>query len=251
MSDPGTTPFPNVSDKLSAPSKKSAFEKARLEAEAKRAREEAETAAVYRDFVASFDDDEPTPPPPSGMMRGGFGGPRGGGMRGAPPSGPGRRHFTGMPGGRGGGGFNGGGGPGAGGMSLPGPPPPNLRKRNLGNAFENDEDEGGVFGSNISEREKRRMRESNTGLLAFENSAPSGKRGPAAGYADDDSGMLPTLLVFITAVLFELTLMMEILIVPNNIRSQRCSYDLSPPTRTKIQSRNCLRAHLSRLIRFG
>ncbi len=38
--------FPDLSNKLSAPSKKSLFEKQKAEAEAKRIREAAETAAV-------------------------------------------------------------------------------------------------------------------------------------------------------------------------------------------------------------
>lgn len=170
-------PFPNVSSKLTAPTKKSAFEKSRLEAEAKRLREEAETAAVYKDFVASFDEE----PLHSSSHGGGFGGgPRGGGfrggLRGGPPSGPGRRHFTGPP-------------PSARGGAA-GPPG---RKRNLDAAFEREHEEGGVFGSalgstGLNEREKRRLREGNAGLLAFENSAPLGKT--KDGYSDDDSGAL-------------------------------------------------------------
>jgi U2-associated protein SR140 len=172
--------FPNVRDKLSAPSKKSAFEKARLEAEEKRKREEAETAAVYKDFVASFDDD-PSPAPSSGgyNQRGGGGGFGRGGFRGGMgPVNMGKRHFSGAPG-RGGLGGNGG----FGGSS--GLPPP--RKRNLGDAFERDEEEGGIFSSGgPSEREKRRMKEGNTGLLAFENSGPKRRD----RYNDDDSGNL-------------------------------------------------------------
>jgi U2-associated protein SR140 len=49
--------FPDLSSKLAAPPKKSLFERQKAEAEAKRARERAETAAVYEDFVKSFDDD--------------------------------------------------------------------------------------------------------------------------------------------------------------------------------------------------
>jgi U2-associated protein SR140 len=49
--------FPDISNKLTAPSKKSVFERQKEEAEAKRQREEAETAAVYQDFVKSFEDD--------------------------------------------------------------------------------------------------------------------------------------------------------------------------------------------------
>lgn len=50
--------FPNVSSKLAVPVKKSVFEKQRAEAEAKKARDQAETAAALRDFEASFDDED-------------------------------------------------------------------------------------------------------------------------------------------------------------------------------------------------
>ncbi|KAK1966666.1 coatamer subunit protein [Colletotrichum sublineola] len=50
--------FPDVEAKLQKPSKQSAFEKQKAEAEAKKAREAAETAAVYQDFVKSFDHDD-------------------------------------------------------------------------------------------------------------------------------------------------------------------------------------------------
>jgi U2-associated protein SR140 len=50
--------FPDVEAKLQKPSKQSAFEKQKAEAEAKRRREAAETAAVYEDFVKSFAHDE-------------------------------------------------------------------------------------------------------------------------------------------------------------------------------------------------
>lgn len=49
--------FPDVQVKLHKPTKQSAFEKQRAEAEAKRQREAAETAAVYQDFVRSFEHD--------------------------------------------------------------------------------------------------------------------------------------------------------------------------------------------------
>ena len=42
----------------SPPTKKSQFERQKAEAEAKRLREEAETKAVYEDFIKSFDDEE-------------------------------------------------------------------------------------------------------------------------------------------------------------------------------------------------
>ena len=48
--------FPDLGSKLAAPPKKSVFERQKAEAEAKRQREQEETAAVYEDFVKSFDD---------------------------------------------------------------------------------------------------------------------------------------------------------------------------------------------------
>ncbi|KAI0200920.1 hypothetical protein F4808DRAFT_450628 [Astrocystis sublimbata] len=50
--------FPNLEAKLQKPSKQSAFEKQKAEAEAKRKREAAETAAVFESFVKSFDNDD-------------------------------------------------------------------------------------------------------------------------------------------------------------------------------------------------
>lgn len=179
MSD---NPFPNVRTKLSAPTKKSLFEKQRLEAEEKRRREEAETAAVYKDFVASFDED-PSPAHtsrnnvPSHSGKPGF---RGGAA--APVSGPGRRHFTTR---------------GLGSIPGSGPPPP-LRKRGLESAFDRDDEEvGGVFGNvGLSEREKKRIRDGNSGLLAFENSGPSGRGGKPkfADHGDDSGGFYLTIM---------------------------------------------------------
>lgn len=79
--------------KLVAPTKKSIFERQKAEAEAKKAREKAETAAVLEDFVKSFGDDgNPNTLP---TKRGGFGG--GGGVPSTtfgPGPAPGKRHFT-------------------------------------------------------------------------------------------------------------------------------------------------------------
>lgn len=98
--------FPDVHAKLQKPTKQSAFERQKAEAEAKRLREAAETAAVYEDFVKSFDADDGDNdntndssaqpfrglPPPGGFApRGGrrhFGGP-GSGLGGMKSSGPG------------------------------------------------------------------------------------------------------------------------------------------------------------------
>ena len=112
--------FPDVANKLTAPTKKSLFERQKAEQEAKRQKEELETAAVYEDFVKSFDDEgDDDGPPPSFSHR-------------APSmhSGPGslgggfsKRHFTSSSGppGRGGRGIS---GPG----SL-GPPPPTFSRK--------------------------------------------------------------------------------------------------------------------------
>jgi hypothetical protein len=77
--------FPDVSAKLSALPKKSLFERQKAEAEAKRAREKAETAAVYEEFVKSFEDEDSVVPQ---SLDGGSNAFRGRG--GGPP----RRHFA-------------------------------------------------------------------------------------------------------------------------------------------------------------
>ncbi|KAK4093228.1 hypothetical protein Purlil1_2385 [Purpureocillium lilacinum] len=52
------TAFPDAEAKLAQPAKQSAFERSRAEAEAKRKRDQAETEAVYKEFVKSFDHDD-------------------------------------------------------------------------------------------------------------------------------------------------------------------------------------------------
>lgn len=111
--------FPDISNKLTAPSKKSIFERQKAEAEAKRQREQEETAAVYEDFVKSFDDDggnNSTPSGPSSKAAGA-------GSVGA-SSGFSKRHFSGPAGGPSGRGGKGISGPG----SL-GPPPSSLSRK--------------------------------------------------------------------------------------------------------------------------
>ncbi|SPO05020.1 uncharacterized protein DNG_07705 [Cephalotrichum gorgonifer] len=95
--------FPNLESKLQNPSRKSAFERQKAEAEAKRRREAAETAAALEDFVKSFEEDDAGASRPGYSSRGGMGvgggGPGAGfGGRGGRPGGPGKRHFvqTGM-----------------------------------------------------------------------------------------------------------------------------------------------------------
>jgi len=107
--------FPDVSAKLSALPKKSLFERQRAEAEAKRAREKAETAAVYEDFVKSFDDDASSRGPDT---RPNTFGSRGGGMTG----GPARRHFTSS-------------GPRSSGPGTLGPPPPLISRKRTHEGF--------------------------------------------------------------------------------------------------------------------
>ena len=152
--------FPDVSNKLTAPSKKSLFERQKAEAEAKRQKEQEETAAVYEDFVKSFDDaDDENDSRSAFASRGGFGSnvPSGG-------SGFSKRHFTGPTGGLSGRGTSSR-GRGASGPGSLGPPPPSLtRKRPYDN---------GGLGKDIKQ-----------GLFAFEDAAPTDAR--AAFQASDD-----------------------------------------------------------------
>ncbi|EDN02266.1 Suppressor-of-White-APricot splicing regulator superfamily domain-containing protein [Histoplasma capsulatum] len=85
--------FLDLSSKLSAPAKKSLFERQKAEAEAKRAREKAETEAVYEDFVKSFQNDADTPTGPGVSGRVGSYG-RGGAVHSGAPVAPSKRHFT-------------------------------------------------------------------------------------------------------------------------------------------------------------
>ncbi|KAL2827048.1 hypothetical protein BDW59DRAFT_59848 [Aspergillus cavernicola] len=89
VEDSKSKAFPDISSKLSAPAKKSLFERQKAEAEAKRARERAETAAVYEDFVKSFEDEAPP------AERSAFEGKQNRfGNRNAGFAGPTKRHFT-------------------------------------------------------------------------------------------------------------------------------------------------------------
>ena len=119
--------FPEITNKLGAPTKKSLFERQKAEAEAKRQREQEETAAVYEDFVKSFDDegDSASTPAPAGRA-----GPGAGGFS--------KRHFSG-PSSRGGIGSQRSSGPG----SL-GPAPPSLSK-NRSSEFTHPVKKEGLF----------------------------------------------------------------------------------------------------------
>ncbi|KAJ9352756.1 hypothetical protein C8Q69DRAFT_450475 [Paecilomyces variotii] len=153
--DSKTKVFPELSAKLSAPSKKSLFERQKAEAEAKRAREQAETAAVLEDFVKSFDEDADTPStnrPPGGGRLNTFGHPGPGGFGG----GPAKRHFTSS-------------GPRSSGPGSLGPPPPSLSRKRNHEGFQ----------------PLHRERDSAQGLFAFENSG-SGARDAAAAFRTSD-----------------------------------------------------------------
>lgn len=150
--------FPDIGSKLTAPSKKSVFERQKAEAEAKRQREQEETAAVYEDFVKSFNHDDDKPPPAGlGNGFGGSVGSRGGGTLGLS-----KRHFSGAPAGRGGLGPRGSSGPG----SL-GPPPSSLSRKR---AFD---------GAPAVQREP------SSGLFAFED-LHNGPTDPKAAFQELD-----------------------------------------------------------------
>lgn len=163
--------FPDIGSKLTAPTKKSVFERQKAEAEAKRQREQEETAAVYEDFVKSFDDADDTQPPNSSNVKNGpgFGGVGAGGF-----GGPSKRHFSGPstgPATRG----EYGGGRGSSGPGSLGPPPPSISRKR---AYD---------GSQAPQRDRSQ------GLFAFEDSSP----GPADAksafrMSDDGNDMVQT-----------------------------------------------------------
>ena len=134
--------FPDVNTKLAAPTKKSLFERQKAEAEAKRQKEQEETAAVYEDFVKSFDndadnDDDDDFTSRLGTAAGGAPGPAFGGAA----AGSAKRHFSG-PSARGGLGR----GRGLSGPGSLGPPPPSLsRKRPLDGPTAGREAKPGLF----------------------------------------------------------------------------------------------------------
>lgn len=157
--------FPDIGSKLTAPTKKSLFERQKAEAEAKRQREQEETAAVYEDFIKSFDDEDDSAPSAGNAFREGAGAESL--AAGRAFGGPSKRHFTGPPTGpasRGGfGGGRGGSGPG----SL-GPPPPLLSRKR---AYD---------GSHLSQKD------SNAGLFAFEDSTTGPVDAKSAFQVSDD-----------------------------------------------------------------
>ena len=147
--------FPDIGSKLTAPTKKSLFERQKAEAEAKRQREQEETAAVYEDFIKSFDDEDKSQhSDPSALASGpGLGGSRGGAF-----GGPSKRHFSG-PASRG----RGNSGPG----SL-GPPPSSLSRKR---AYDGSQPP---------------RKEANQGLFAFEDSIGPADTKTAFQTSDDE-----------------------------------------------------------------
>ncbi|KAL1984168.1 hypothetical protein VTN96DRAFT_9389 [Rasamsonia emersonii] len=144
--------FPDLSSKLAAAPRKSLFERQKAEAEAKRAREEAETAAVYEDFVKSFENDPETLNRPSTSSTGSkpntFG--HGGSGPGSLGTGTAKRHFT------------------SSGTRNSGPgslgPPPSLARKRTHDGFYRD-----------------REKDQSHGILAFENS-----HDPASAFRTSD-----------------------------------------------------------------
>ena len=157
--------FPDISSKLTAPTKKSLFERQKAEAEAKRAREQQETAAVYEDFVKSFDDADD-----DDLQIGNSGRGSGAGSELSGPGsgfgGPSRRHFSGVPTGPGGrGGLSV--GRGSSGPGTLGPPPSSFSRKR-------------AYDGTLSHRE------SNQGLFAFEDSTVGSVDTKAAFQSSDD-----------------------------------------------------------------
>jgi U2-associated protein SR140 len=169
MVDKKIVEFPDVENKLQAPSKKSVFEQQKEAERKKRLQEEAETAAVYEDFVKSFDDDGGDSNDFSRSRQdGGYGG------FGAPGGTP-RRHFGGGPPtgpsfGRGG--LNARGRGLASGPGSLGPPPPSLARKRQHEGFQ------------PSSRHDRR--DNDRGLLAFEDYDKGNSARKAFNTSDDE-----------------------------------------------------------------
>ena len=146
--------FPDIGSKLTAPTKKSVFERQKAEAEAKRQREQEETAAVYEDFIKSFDDeDDPRPSDSSVRGRAASRVARGGAL-----AGQSKRHFSG-PATR---------GRGISGPGSLGPPPPSLSRKRAHDGSQPP------------------RREANQGLFAFEDSSTGPADAKAAFQTSDD-----------------------------------------------------------------
>ncbi|KAI9815270.1 MAG: hypothetical protein M1827_002750 [Pycnora praestabilis] len=160
--------FPDIGSKLTAPTKKSIFERQKAEAEAKRKREEAETAAVYEDFVKSFEDSDATLPTSGTGKSLDGGGPPGAGLGfGGPP----KRHYAAPPSGPAAGRGAPAGSRGAFASAGPGslgPPPPSLSRKRA------------------HDGPQATQRDNNQGLFAFENSSTGPVDAATAFQTSDD-----------------------------------------------------------------
>ncbi|KAK4100568.1 hypothetical protein N658DRAFT_98828 [Parathielavia hyrcaniae] len=177
--------FPDVEAKLQNPGKQSAFERQKAEAEAKRRREAEETAAVYEDFVKSFDHDhrdDSFRASRHAPSRFGSGGPDRPALGSGTPlgGGAGKRHF-GVP-------------SGASLKSGPGslgPPPSSFGKKRSYDGFQRDSDEGR---GRLAYEDRHRDRDSGTLPVskAFDVSDDEGD-GTTAGRAEEKAISKPTL----------------------------------------------------------
>lgn len=164
--------FPDVENKLQAPTKKSVFERQKEIEREKRLQEEAETAAVYEDFVKSFDEDDSTSQSARFRQDTGFGG-----FGGA--SGPPKRHFggssipTGPASGRGGPGGGRGFGSGPGSLG----PPLNLSRKRTHDGFQ--------------QPSRNDRRDNDRGLLAFEDYESNTTPFKAFSTSDDEDDKRP------------------------------------------------------------
>ncbi|KAK1832489.1 U2 snRNP-associated SURP motif-containing protein [Podospora conica] len=166
--------FPEVEAKLQKPTKQSAFERQKAEAEAKRRREAAETAAVYEDFVKSFDNEDD-----GDFGNQGYGG-RHASSRGAGPGSLERPSFGGAPYGGGTGKRHFGMPPGAAPKSGPGslgPVPSSFDKRRQFDTYQSS---------------KSRDVEEGRGRLGFDDREPVARSVSKAFDDSDDEDAVPT-----------------------------------------------------------
>ncbi|KAK1776781.1 hypothetical protein QBC45DRAFT_207371 [Copromyces sp. CBS 386.78] len=177
--------FPDVEEKLKRATKQSAFERQKAEAEAKRRREAAETAAVYEDFVKSFDHDDTSDSRPSNSRHGNDR-PERPTLGGQPFGGTGKRHF----------GVNSlKSGPG----SL-GPPPTSFRKRSYEDFHSSrqrpHEEPRSRLGLDERERERERDRDSEKSSLLVSkvfNDSDNDEEAAVNGRAEEKAISKPTL----------------------------------------------------------
>ncbi|KAK4677021.1 hypothetical protein QC764_408960 [Podospora pseudoanserina] len=186
MSNNNIAEFPDVQVKLQQPKEKSAFERQKAEIEAKRLREEAETAAALAEFQKEFGGDDEEDKLPRGShqtSRFGNGPPTRPAFNSPSPfgGGAGKRHF-GLPSGP-----SLKSGPG----SL-GPPPPSYGKKRTFDGFQQDRDRERGRNWDRSGFEDREAG-SLTVSKAFEASDDEGETTAVSGRAEEKAASRPTL----------------------------------------------------------